>query len=99
MPASVKTRQLRWRYLALAALVVALVLLDLSFKAAIQQTFELHQELPVLEGFFNINYVQNTGAAFGLMSSADERFRILFFSVVTGAAVIIMSLAERTGPV
>lgn len=82
--------RLKVRYLALIGLVIAIVLFDLSIKALIQQNLNLHQELPLLKGFFNINYVQNMGAAFGLMSSADERFRILFFSVVITAAVLAL---------
>lgn len=45
---------------------------------------------------FSLTYVRNTGAAWGLFSSMDERFRPYFFNVITIIAMIVIGLVIRT---
>lgn len=55
---------------AIGVLVATGVLvLDQLTKAAVVQYMALHDSFPVIPGFFNITYVRNTGAAFGILSS------------------------------
>jgi len=65
------------------------VLLDQVTKAAILKQFVLHESRPVIDGFFNLVYVMNPGAAFGFLASASEMFRYLFF---IGITVLVMGL-------
>lgn len=67
----------------------AIVLLDQITKAAIVRNFLLHESLPVIDGFFNIVYVMNPGAAFGFLANMSETFRYLFF---IGITVLVMTL-------
>lgn len=54
---------------ALGILTAAgVVLLDQLSKAVVVQHMALHESFPVIAGFFNITYVRNTGAAFGILS-------------------------------
>lgn len=41
----------------------------------------------VVDGFWNWRYVQNPGAAWGLLATASERIRVPFFWVVSVAAI------------
>jgi len=44
--------------------------MDQLVKFIIHKNLDLHQEIVVIPGFFNINYVRNTGAAWGIFSSS-----------------------------
>ena len=44
----------------------------------------------VVDGFWNFRYVENPGAAWGLMSTASESFRVPFFLIVSSIAVIFI---------
>jgi signal peptidase II len=68
-----------------------LVLLDVVTKAYIVSTMFLHESFAVIEGFFNITYIRNPGAAFGFLAETSPGFRITFFLLVT-VAVIVMIL-------
>lgn len=50
-------------------LILIIVFLDQLLKFIIDKSLALHQEIIVIPGFFNINYVRNTGAAWGIFSS------------------------------
>jgi lipoprotein signal peptidase len=69
------------RYFFLAALAGAVVTLDQLTKMYIHTQFYLGETVPLLEDFFNLTYVRNTGAAFGIFRDAPESFRDIFFSV------------------
>ena len=75
------------RFLAFGALALAVVVLDQATKAWVLATFELHETLPVIPGWFHLTYIRNPGAAFGLFSGHAEAFRRPFFLVVTAVAL------------
>jgi signal peptidase II len=52
-----------WRWLGLAALLVAL---DQGVKIVVKLNMELHTEIPVLGNWFKLYFLENKGAAFGL---------------------------------
>lgn len=62
-------------------LLVALliVLLDQASKEWVRGAFSLNESLPVLPGFFNLTYIRNTGAAWGLFSSQNLALSLLAF--------------------
>lgn len=67
----------------------AVVLLDQITKAAILKNFFIHESRPVIDGFFNLVYVMNPGAAFGFLADMSETFRYLFF---IGITILVMAL-------
>ncbi len=76
-----------YRIFALTAAIG--LLLDQLSKIYIDSTFELHQTLTVVKGFFNITYVRNPGAAFGIF--ADNAIRLPFFigvSLLAGIGIL-----------
>lgn len=68
----------------------AIVVLDQITKAAIVKNFILHEARPVIEGFFNLVYVMNPGAAFGFLAGASETFRYLFFIGITVLVIVLI---------
>jgi signal peptidase II len=74
-------------FLSITGLVV---LLDQLTKGWIIATMRLHDAYPVIDGFFNIVYVRNPGAAFGFLAGASPLFRSVFFLAVTLAAILLI---------
>lgn len=67
------------RFWSLSLLIATLIIADQLSKGAIQSSLYWGQSIPVIEGFFSIAYVKNTGAAFGFMANADLIFRQILF--------------------
>jgi signal peptidase II len=78
-------------YLGFAAIVL---ILDRISKSAIASRFSLGQPVPVIDGLFNITYVQNTGVAFGILSSFSSPVKVVMLcavAAIAAAAVIVFS--------
>jgi signal peptidase II len=86
------------KYAILASLSAAVILADQWTKLAVLARFSLHESVPVIPGFFNLTYVQNTGAAFGFLATADPAFRIPFFLIVPLVAVVAIAAVFRKIP-
>jgi signal peptidase II len=67
-------------------LVAATLALDRWTKTLIQKRFGLNESISVIDGFFNITYVRNTGVAFG----SPIRNRLLQFAlaIILGGALV-----------
>ncbi len=70
------------RFWSLCLTMATLIILDQLSKGAIQTNLYYGQTIPVIDGFFSIAYVKNTGAAFGFGAGAGEWFRIIMFLVL-----------------
>lgn len=73
----------RLPFIILALLVVGL---DAYTKLLIIQKVRLHSAIPVIENFFQIVHVRNTGAAFGIGSGSDSPLIPL---LLNGGAIIV----------
>jgi signal peptidase II len=71
-------------YLVISALVVVL---DQFTKMLVDHFMSLHESWLVVDGLLRLTYVQNRGAAFGILSDADLPYQSLFFAVVSLAAL------------
>ena len=67
--------------------IISLVSLDQLSKLRIRRHFALHESRPVIHGFFSITYVQNRGAAWGILAG----WRV---ALVALAAVMLFVLAR-----
>lgn len=65
--------------------LVALLLLDQIVKYAVRANMMQGQSIPIISGIFHLTYIENPGAAFGILSN----HRILFL-VMTVAITSIM---------
>jgi signal peptidase II len=78
-------------------IVVVTLILDRWTKAWIQRRFDLHESASVIDGFFNITYVQNTGVAFGILSSISSPAKSVLLSAFTAfAAVVVITYSVRS---
>ncbi len=71
-------------YVVIAALVVAF---DQLTKMLVDRFMSLHESHLLVDGLLRLTYVQNRGAAFGILSDADLPYQSLLFAVVSLAAL------------
>jgi len=71
-------------------LIVTIIVIDQWTKKVVVGRFNLYDTIAVIDGFFNITYVLNPGAAFGFLAKMSEQYRVAFFVLVTIIAVAIV---------
>jgi signal peptidase II len=81
---------LKRKWAVLTGTIVCVVLLDVITKAYVASAMVLHESIVVIDGFFNITYVRNPGAAFGFLAGAPPVFRMVFFLLVTVVVVVLI---------
>lgn len=79
----------RGAYVLLSLLVL---LADQWSKGIVARSFEVHQSKSVIEGFFDLTYVQNSGAAFGLFASVDSSVKAIVLNSVAVIVFLVVSL-------
>jgi len=77
---------LRYRILLVVSALV--LVLDQITKLYIDKSMALHSSITVMPNFFNITYLRNKGAAFGIL--ANSAFRLPFFILVSVVAVCVI---------
>lgn len=78
------------RYSLYALLSGGVVLLDQWTKALVRHQMHLHESIPIIPHLFNLTYIRNPGAAFGLFVGMDHTYRTVFFLSITVAAVVVI---------
>ena len=71
-------------YVVIAALVVAL---DQLTKLLVDRFMSLHESHLLIDGVLRLTYVQNRGAAFGVLSDAQLPYQSILFSLISIAAL------------
>jgi len=87
---------LKRNYLLFVLTALVIIVLDQITKVYIDTHMTLHECIPVIQGFFNITYVRNPGAAFGILSDATPFIRALFLIGVSifAAGLIVYYIAR-----
>jgi signal peptidase II len=80
------------RYVILALISVSTVVLDQITKVQIMQAMRLHESIPVIPEFFSLTYIRNPGAAFGLLASSGQSFRLIFFGLTSVLALGLLGV-------
>jgi signal peptidase II len=78
------------RKIILLVMFVIFLVVDQVSKILVQAYMHLSESKTVIPGFFNITYILNPGAAFGILSNAPESFRKIFFVGITIAACVFI---------
>ena len=81
----------KWRIVS--GWFAAIIVLDRLSKIIIDRLLPLHHSIPVIDGFFNLTYVRNTGAAFGIFAGSVEIFRrpfLIAVSIVASGFIVVM---------
>lgn len=89
---------LKRKYFILFVLTAFVIVLDQYTKMVVVERFRYGETLSVIQGFFNLTYVRNTGAAFGLLAHANPAFRIPFFVIVPLVALVAIAFIFRKIP-
>lgn len=85
------------KYLLVFSIALVIVILDQLTKIWVDTDMRLYESIPVIEGFFNLTYVRNTGAAFSMFADMSEVYRVPFFvGVAIVAAVAILYFVHTT---
>ncbi len=77
---------------------LAVLLLDQWTKGIVMRSFQLHESRPVIPGFFDLTYVQNSGAAFGLFASVDSSLKAIVLNSVAVIVFLIVSAYALRSP-
>ena len=76
---------------------LAVLFLDQWTKGIVTRTMDVHQSRPLIPDFFDLTYVRNSGAAFGLFASVDSSVKaILLNSVAVIVFLIVSAYALRS---
>jgi signal peptidase II len=78
------------KYFALILIAGAIVALDQATKMYIHTSFTEGEQINVIANYFDITYVRNNGAAFGLGGNMPATLRSLFFLSVPPAVMLII---------
>jgi signal peptidase II len=85
------------KYVILSIVTSFAILLDQATKFFIDRSMDIHSSITVVNNFFNITYIRNRGAAFGIL--ADTSFRLPFFIGISIIAVaVILQIIRKLRP-
>ncbi len=71
-------------------MALLLLMADQISKSLIIRFIPAYTLVPIVPGFFNLTYVLNPGAAFGLLSKGDPSYRNPFFIGVSLVAILFV---------
>ncbi|MBU0909917.1 MAG: lipoprotein signal peptidase [Proteobacteria bacterium] len=81
--------------LLLVLLAGLIIVADQLTKWLIMSRFGLYEFKVVVPGFFNLTYLHNTGAAFGLLANANPAWRSYFFIGIALLALVFVFFSFR----
>lgn len=76
-----------------SAWLAFIVIADQVTKFIVDRTMSLHHSIPVIENFFRLTYIRNTGAAFGILAGSHEAIRLpvlVVFSLVAIGFILVL---------
>ncbi|MBI3600149.1 MAG: signal peptidase II [Nitrospinae bacterium] len=83
------------KYSPLIITLFAVVVIDQITKFYIAGSFELYQSVEIINGFFNITYIRNSGVAFGMFSGLKGPMIKIFFIVISLIAAVTIVILYR----
>lgn len=72
--------------------IAIIVVLDQLVKYLIQANLDLNQTIPIINGFFHITYIQNTGAAFSIL---QNQTLLLIFLPLTITLIVLFYITKK----
>ena len=72
-------------------IAISLTIFDQVTKFLIQRNFALHEALPVVPGVFDLRYIQNTGAAWGMFAGGH-----LWLSLLSVVMLVLMVVFRKS---
>jgi len=75
--------------------LLVVVVFDQLTKGLVMAYFGLYELKPLIPGLFNLTYLTNTGAAFGMLAGAQSVWRQVFFVGVAVVAIVVLFFSYR----
>jgi len=75
------------KYWVLLIVAIWIISIDQWTKSTVLEKLPLHQSIKVVEGFFSLTHVRNTGGAFGIFGGARGGLGSVLFLVVSLVAI------------
>lgn len=76
-----------------------IIVMDIVVKVFIHMNYDLGESTSIIPNFFNLTYVRNKGAAFGIFAESSEIFRKIFFTIVPPlVCAFIISYLRKISP-
>jgi signal peptidase II len=69
-------------------LALGILALDQATKAVVRARLALHESVEVIPGFLDFTHVRNTGAAFGILNTADFPYKTVVLVLIAAAALV-----------
>lgn len=89
---------MRNKYLFLFVISSALIIVDQYTKFMIVLHIPLHYSVKVVEGFFNLTHIRNSGVAFGIFAGQQSELKPYLLIIVSIIAIIaILVIFHQTG--
>jgi signal peptidase II len=82
------------KYWIAGSIFAFLLALDQASKCLIQRFFFVHESKEIIPGFFNITYVQNKGAAFGLLGTLPGASTLFVIIALMAIVLILMYIRQ-----
>lgn len=76
-------------------LMFGVIVIDQLTKFGVMRNFALYEIMEIIPGLFNLTYLTNTGAAFGLFAGEQSILRQVFFAGIAMGALIFMFITFR----
>ena len=86
----------KWLFVAVVSGVVLVA--DQLTKWWIRDAMALYDSIPILDSFFHLTYVRNTGGAFSFLAGASEAVRVPFFLAASALAIGVLGYFIRQVP-
>ncbi len=67
-------------------IIIILFIIDIASKYYVANTMDLYDSITIIDGFFNITYAHNTGAAFSILEGS-----MIFFYITSILGLIFMA--------
>jgi signal peptidase II len=78
--------------------VAVILIADQLTKFIVDQTMPLHHSIPIIDNLFNLTYIRNTGAAFGILAGRAAAFRLPFLVLFSILAIVFIIMMLRRLP-
>ncbi|HIJ94321.1 MAG TPA: signal peptidase II, partial [Desulfuromonadales bacterium] len=82
------------RHTLFTVIVFVGIVIDQITKIIVDRSMQLFDSIPIVDGFFNLTYVRNKGAAFSFLSHASWRLPFFICVSIIAAAVILIAFRK-----
>lgn len=86
------------KLISLFIISIVVVIADQLTKNYILKAFDYGESMDVIKNYFNITYVRNYGAAFGMLSKVDPSLRDTFFLLMPPFAMTVILFMLKMAP-